>query len=300
MRKSLKGKVIVITGASSGFGRGAAIGFAKHGARLVLGARREQALADTVGDCVAAGGEAVAVPTDVGSADDIAALAAEAMQRYQRFDVWVNNAGGTAVGVFDETPLAEHEQVVRTDLLGTVYGSHEALRHFRAQGVGTLINVASMLGKIPAPYYSSYTAAKFGVVGLSASLRQELAEQKFGDVHVCTVLPMAMDTPFFEHAANYTDKRTEAIPPVDDAGKVVAAIVRLARRPRPEVHVGRFSRTFAASHNLLPGLTEKMQAVVTDWTQMRRGRPGRPRPGGLSRPAPHGTRLKDEELRRSH
>ena len=165
MRKSLKGKVIVITGASSGFGRGAAIGFAKHGARLVLGARREQALADTVGDCVAAGGEAVAVPTDVGSADDIAALAAEAMQRYQRFDVWVNNAGGTRRSPFLESTSEDLDWVINLNLRGPYFMARECGKVMQANGGGKIINIASLMSVLGRATIQPYNATKYAING---------------------------------------------------------------------------------------------------------------------------------------
>ena len=116
--------------------------------------------------------------TDVSDRAAVEELARRAIGRFGHFDVWINNAGVAAIGRFDEVPLEDHDKVIRTDLLGTIYGSHVALRHFREQGAGTLINVASVIGKIPAPLYASYTAAKFGVVGLSDALRQELKEDK--------------------------------------------------------------------------------------------------------------------------
>ncbi len=130
---SLQGKVVVITGASSGFGRGAAVAFAKAGARLVLGARRGEVLDEVTRSCEDAGSEALAVPIDVSDPVDVADLAREATSRFGRIDVWINNAGAGAVGRFDAIPLEDHAQVVETTLLGTLYGSYVALRQFRRQ-----------------------------------------------------------------------------------------------------------------------------------------------------------------------
>ena len=105
-------------------------------------------------------------------------LARQAIGRFGHFDVWINDAGVAAIGRFDQVPLEDHDQVIKTDLLGTIYGSHLALKHFRERNAGILINVASAIGKIPAPLYASYAAAKFGIVGLSDALRQELGEEK--------------------------------------------------------------------------------------------------------------------------
>src|SRR5688572_5679017 len=163
--RSLHGSVVVITGASSGFGRGAALAFAGEGASVVLVARRDEVLDEVAAECEALGSRALVAPADVGYEDDVEQVGYDAIERFGRIDVWINNAGVGAIGRFDEVPLADHRRVIETDLLGVIYGSHVALRQFRRQGFGTLINVASALGKVPAPYYGSYTAAKYGVVG---------------------------------------------------------------------------------------------------------------------------------------
>jgi short-subunit dehydrogenase len=263
---SLVGKVVVITGATSGFGRGAAHKFAEQGAFVVLNARRDEVLEEVAVECRARGGRALAVPGDVSDQEDVLRIAQAALAQFGKFDVWVNNAGVGTLGMFDDVPLADHEQVIRTNLLGTLYGSYMAVRHFHQQGSGVLINIASVLGKIPAPYYSSYAASKHGVVGLSASIQQELDQLGLKDIHVCVVLPTSMDTPFFEHAGNYTGHEVEPIPPTYDPEKVVDAIVRLATDPEDEVAVGGAGKVFSFLHNVAPGLTEKMLAKQTQRT----------------------------------
>lgn len=191
--QSLNGKVVVITGASSGFGKGAALKFAGAGASVVLAARRETLLEELAHECEAAGGKALAVHTDVSKQEEVAQLAQAAVVQFGRIDVWVNNAGSGALGLFEEVPLADHVHVIETDLLGTLYGSYAAIKQFKGQGSGTLINVASVIGKVPAPYFASYAAAKHGVVGLSGSIRQELDENKVENVHVCLVEPTSFD-----------------------------------------------------------------------------------------------------------
>jgi short-subunit dehydrogenase len=120
----------------------------------------------------------------VSSRDAVANLAARAIDRFGGFNVWINDAGVAAIGRFDEVPLEDHEQVIKTDLMGTLYGSYLAVKHFRERGGGTLINVASAIGKIPVPLYASYAAAKFGIVGLSDAIRQELGEEENESIRV--------------------------------------------------------------------------------------------------------------------
>jgi len=202
--ESLRDQVVVITGASSGFGKGAALRFAEEGAHLVLAARRKGLLKELAKSCEKLGVKTVVVETDVSNTEDIEEVAEKAVEEFGRIDVWVNNAGVSAFGRFDEIPLKEHEQVIETNLLGCLYGSYQALRNFRTQGEGVLINLASYLGKGSAPYQSSYVASKHGIRGLDMAIRQELqANNESEKIHVCTLMPTSMDTPFFEHAARH-------------------------------------------------------------------------------------------------
>src|SRR5690606_12452240 len=119
-----------------------------------------------------------------------------------------------------------------------------------------------------APYYSSYIASKYGVVGLSAALRQELTEAGLKEIHICTVLPMAMDTPWFDHAANYTGHEPQPIPPIYDPQEVIDTYVRLASKPADETIVGGAGRFFSALHSIMPGLVESMIGKQTHLVQM--------------------------------
>ena len=299
MADGLKNKAIVITGASSGFGKGAALAFAESGAALVLAARRGELLDELERECRSKGGGAIAVPTDVAVASDVEALAEAALAEYGRIDVWINNAGAGALGRFEEVPLADHVKVIETDLLGTLYGSYFAMRRFRQQQAGVLINVSSVLGKVPAPYYASYAAAKHGVVGLSAALRQELEQNQVENIRVCTVLPTSTDTPFFEHAANYTGHEVTPIPPVYDADDVVKVLVRLAVHPEDEVAVGAAAKAAAIGHQIAPGLTEKMMGRQAHKTQMENAPPAEDTPGGVQEPVEKGSGVSDGRPLRS-
>jgi len=287
--QDLNGKVIVITGASSGFGKGAALKFAEAGAFVVLAARREELLEELERDCEKLGGHAKAVPTDVSKEADVEQLAKEAIAGFGRIDVWVNNAGSGALGRFEEVPLSDHVQVIETDLIGTIYGSYFALRQFHQQGWGVLINISSVIGKVPAPYFASYAAAKHGIVGLSASLRQELRENNIKDIHICTVMPTSMDTPFFEHAANYSGHQSVPIPPVYDAQDTIKVIVRLATKPEDEVSTGTAGKIATASHNIAPGLTEKLMGHQTHKALMENAPPAPKTAGSVAEPMPSGT-----------
>lgn len=284
MEKELSGKVIVITGASSGFGRGVALRFAELGASLVLAARRVKLLDELAMECRELGAVAAVCPTDVSSSKQVERLYEKTIGHFAHIDVWINNAGVGAIGRFTDIPLADHIKAIDTDLKGTLFGSYCALKAFQEQGYGTLINVSSMLGRIPAPYYATYSAAKHAVVALSASLRQEMTEQKFKDINVCSVLPMAMDTDFFNNAANHSGFSAKPIPPLCSAEEVIDVLVDLVFNPKPEVTVGKGSMIFSVSEGIAPQLTEWIMGKHTHKNQFENSPPVPPHSGILQNP----------------
>ena len=280
-----RGKVVVITGASSGFGKGAALELARRGSSVVLAARSAETLSEIARNCEAAGGPALAVPTDVSDRSAVERLCAAAIQKFGHFDVWINDAGVAAIGRFDQVPLEDHEQVVKTDLLGTIYGSYVAMNHFRGRNAGILINVASAIGKIPSPLYSSYVAAKFGIVGFSDALRQELGEENNTTIRVCTVMPLAHDTEFFQHGANYTGHKSVPIPPTYDPRVTIDALVKLVVEPQDEVITGVQGKFANVLHHLMPHAVEKFMAMNTEKAQLHDAPPAPQTSGNLHSPS---------------
>jgi NAD(P)-dependent dehydrogenase (short-subunit alcohol dehydrogenase family) len=280
MRK-IQDAVVVITGASSGIGRAAAHVFAKSGATLALAARREQPLNEAAEEARNLGARAVAVPTDVTDAEAVEALARMAVENFGRIDVWVNNAAVTLFAPFEEAPMEAYRRVIETNLFGYIHGARAALRYFREQGSGVLVNNASMVARAGQPYTSAYVLTKFAIRGLGECLRQELLNAP--DIHVCTVLPASIDTPLFQHAANYTGRAIRAMPPVYSAAAVARAIARLAERPRREVFVGNAGRMTAIQKMMAPGLTERMLASMVDRNHFQ-DRPAPPSAGNLFEP----------------
>jgi short-subunit dehydrogenase len=297
-RETLNDKVIVITGASSGFGKGAALEFARQGAKVVLAARRADQLEELAAQCRAEGGEAIVCPADVSKREDVERLASMALSTFGRIDVWVNNAGVGAIGAFERIPLDVHEQVIATNLLGVLYGSHLAYSQFLSQGSGILINIASELGFGTVPYYSSYTAAKHGVVGLADSLRQEVKQNKLEGIHICTIMPTAHDTPFFEHAANYSDHEIVPPKPLHDPQHVVDAIVRIARSPEDKEIVGADGVVKLVMANVLAGVSEKMGAKQMHRT-IEKAPPSGDSPGAVLEPVSEGTEVSGGHRKKS-
>lgn len=294
---ALADKVVVITGASSGFGRGAALALADLGATVVVAARREDLLYEVAVMCQARGGHALAIPTDVTRHTDVEHLIHATLDHFGHIDAWVNDAGVGALGQFDQVPLADHTQVIVTNLLGVINGSWFALRHFRERRRGTLINIAAALAKVPAPYYSSYVASKFGIAGLDGVLRQELALDGLKDVKVCTVMPVSHDTPFFDHAANYTGHEVQPVPPLHNEQDVIDTIVRLVTHPQDEVFVGTSGKLMSAVHAVLREPLEKAMAWRSH-KAIEESPPAPPTRGNLAAPVEQGREVSGGRRRR--
>jgi short-subunit dehydrogenase len=257
---NLNGKTIVITGASSGAGRAAALEFAQYQTNLVLAARNEVVLNEFKTECENLGAQVLVVPTDTSDAQAVIRLANAANDWQGRIDVWINNAGVLAVGNFDETPMAVHAQVIKTNLLGYMNGAHAVLPIFKAQGAGIIINNISIGGFLPVPYGAGYTAAKFGLRGWSEALKGELTD--WPEIYVCDLFPAFLDTPGIQHACNHTGKVLKPAPPVYDPNRLAQAMVSIAQKPRSNKYVGSASLLLKLSHAIFPELTTKITGFV--------------------------------------
>lgn len=262
MARPVNGSVVVVTGASSGIGRAAALEFARRGASVVLAARRSGALDEVAAECAMTGSSAVPVPTDVADAGAVDALAAAAVERYGRIDAWVNDASVSFVGRFEVTSPEVFRRVVDVNLFGVVNGSRAALREFRRHGQGTLINVASAYGVAAGPQLSAYAAAKHAVVGFSQALRMELRDAP--GIDVCTVMPAAIDTPFFIHSGNHSGRRFKPVRPFYPPETVAVRIVDLVEHPRREVYAGAAAAVAALSRALVPSLYEAIYSRYSE------------------------------------
>jgi short-subunit dehydrogenase len=255
--RELADQVVVLTGASSGIGRETALQFAGHGTSLALAARDQAALENLATEVERLGGSALVAPTDVSDPDQMQALAEQTIDRYGRIDTWINNAGVALYATVEDADPAELRRVVEVDLLGAMYGAKAALPHLRRTG-GTLVNVASALGRRAVPLQAAYCAAKAGILGFSEALRLELRD---GDpVQVVDVLPSSINTPLFSHARSRLGVLPRPIPPVYEPQVAAQAIVAAARRPVRQVTVGGAGRALELLQRLSPALTDRLLA----------------------------------------
>jgi short-subunit dehydrogenase len=258
MTRAISDAVAVITGASSGIGRATALALAREGASVVVSARRANELDTLVAEIERQAGTALAVPADVTDERAVIDLANRAVERFGRIDIWVNNAGVMLIGAFADTPAEDYRRVIETNFFGQVHGARAVLPIFREQGAGTLVNIASLDARAPQPHASAYIASKHAVRALGMSLRQELLLDGKDDIHVVTILPATIDTPIFQHAANYTNRKVVAPPPVYPADEVVAAVFEAIRDPKPEIYAGRAGRGANLLMKLMPSTTERI------------------------------------------
>lgn len=284
-RQQLAGRSYVVTGASSGIGRGVALALGQAGANVVLAARGHTALDEVAAQIEAAGGTALAVTTDVSWPADVERLARTALLRFGNIDGWINNAGVGLIGRFEDIPVQHHARVIDVNLKGVIYGSHAALTQFRRQGRGTLVNVGSVESEVPLAYQATYAASKHAVLALGRALNEELRLAGQKRIVVATVMPFGTDTPLYDHIANYSGHTPRSLL-LDDPQKVVNVILRALLHPREEMPVGWKGRLGYHSHRLFDDLTEYLTATLYHQQQMELAPPAPDTTGNLYAPSP--------------
>lgn len=265
----IDGSVIAVTGASSGIGRATALELARRGAHVVAVARHGPALDDLAAHAASLRGTIVAAPADVSDVDAVHTIVDEILEAHGRIDGWVNCAAVLAYGRFDEVPLEVHRQVIATDLLGIVNCSGAVLPHFRRQGHGSLVNLASMLGEVTVPFLSSYAASKAGIAALTRSIRHDLKEVP--GIGVSCVEPGSTDTPIYRTAGNYSGRSIRAVPPTSDPRRVVAAIVDRLEYPREMTRVGVLTRVAVIGQAIAPAVYDRAVVSTMSLLAFRRG-----------------------------
>ncbi|MGK4568364.1 SDR family NAD(P)-dependent oxidoreductase [Flavobacterium sp. 3HN19-14] len=232
INNSLIGKTAVITGASSGVGRAAAEAFAAQGANVVIVARGREGVDEVVAICGSMGVTAIGIYADVSVAEDVHRVAEEALQINGKIDFWVNNAGVMASGKFEEIPMDIHEQVIKTNLFGYMHGAYEAIRIFKKQDEGILINNVSIGGFMPAPYSAVYSATKYGIRGMMECLQGEISNRRH--IHICNLYPQLQNSTGNLHSAKYSGFAMEISPIASDPRETAAALVDLAVHPKKD------------------------------------------------------------------
>ncbi|MFN7130893.1 MAG: SDR family NAD(P)-dependent oxidoreductase [Myxococcales bacterium] len=231
MAGKLKGKVAIVTGASSGLGWQSAVRLAEQGVKLCVTARREDALRQLARDIEARGGECLVVAGDVSDDEQVREVVRRCLAHYGRIDVLVNNAAVQMYAPFEQYTLDEYRRIFDVTFYGYLRFAWAVLPHFRAQGSGHVLNVLSMLSKGAAPLLSAYTAAKHALLGWSKCLRLEL----YGTgIEVSGLLVPSISSCMFDHAPTRLGRAPKPVPPTYPTDKLARAVVKLAKKPNPE------------------------------------------------------------------
>lgn len=249
--KPINKQVVVLMGASSGIGRDAALQFARRGAKVVVSARSQSGLASLVDQIHHEGGEATFLTADVTQPEEMKRVAEHAVRTYGRLDTWVHLAAVAIYAPFEEITPEEFRRVVKTNLLGQVYGAMAALPHLRREGRGALIHVSSLEALRSLPYHSAYGAAKHGIKGFTEVLRLELKRQGV-PISVTNVMPASINTPFFNKARNKLGVKPKGLPPIYEPCVVSDAILYAAGHPVRDLFAGGAARQIAFLQALSP------------------------------------------------
>jgi len=257
MSIDLKNKVVLITGASSGFGEDAARLFAKEGCKIVLAARRLDRLQALAAEIQTAGGEALAIPVDVNQPAEIKIMVQTALDLYERIDILFNNAGYGSVDWFENLkPERDIETIIRVNLVGTMLVTREILPHMLKRGTGHIINMSSVAGLIASPLLTTYSAGKYGVRAFTDALRREVSP--FG-IKVSGIYPGPATTEFgkkLERTRSREKVRKLKYPHLTSE-YVASRVVAVAKRPVRSLVIPWWFRVITTFDMLFP--------VVVDW-----------------------------------
>jgi len=251
--RHLNGRVVIVTGASSGIGRETALAFARGGAHVVLAARREERLREVAAQISDTSSGALVVPTDVGASGDVERLVSETIGTYGRVDVLINNAGFGCSGTIDETPEALMRELFEVNYMGAFNATRAVLPHMRRQRSGHIVNVSSVVGRLSFPFHGAYAATKAALIAMTEALRGELAGS---GVTATVVLPASTRTEFFDVRRTLGEQDAFPTGPQASPRTVARAIVRSVRHPTPEVNIIPAMRIAYGLHGFFPGLRD--------------------------------------------
>jgi short-subunit dehydrogenase len=254
--RSIAGKVIIITGASSGIGRATALALAKERPRLVLVARRQDLLESLEELIIASGADARILTLDLRLKENVETMVRWTHETSGRIDVLINNAGFGFFGTVEETPAAVVREIFDLNFEAPLLASQLVIPIMKSQGGGHIINVSSVAGRRGLPLSGIYCATKFALHAISESLRVEL---NGSGIDVSIINPAATESEFGEHVRrNRVYRKFQPIGYVQPAEAVAAAIVDCIRHPKLEVYPYGRSRLVAWANAIAPSLVDKV------------------------------------------
>jgi NAD(P)-dependent dehydrogenase (short-subunit alcohol dehydrogenase family) len=256
----LAGKVVVITGAAAGVGRGIALRFAREGAKLGLISRDKTALQSLADELRAAGAQDAAIaPLDVSDAEAVFAAADRFAGELGPIDIWVNDAMVTVFSSVGDITPEEFRRVTEVTYLGVVYGSMAALKHMRTQPCGQIINIGSALAYRGIPLQSAYCGAKHAIRGFTASLRTEL-EYEHSPIFISIVELPAMNTPQFDWARTHRTHQPKPMGTIYQPEAAAEAVLRATRTGASEYWVGTSTLLTIVGNMIAPKFMDRFLA----------------------------------------
>lgn len=277
-------QVVVITGASGGVGRAAAVAFARRGAHIGLLARGRAGLEAARAEVEAAGGRALCLPADVAHADQVEAAASTVERLLGPIEVWVNAAMATVFAPVEAMEAAEYRRVTEVTYLGYVHGTLAALRRMKPRDHGTIVQVGSALAYRSIPLQSAYCAAKAAARGFTDSLRSELIHDR-SHVHITMVQMPGLNTPQFEWGRSKMPRRARPVAPVYQPEVAAEAIVWSAQNRRRELWVAPSTVQAIVAQRVAPGFGDWLGARRVYDGQQTDAPENPSRPDNLWRPA---------------
>lgn len=291
-KKKVYEQTMVITGASSGIGLATAKLAAKKGAKVVLASRNEQDLQEICEEIKNDGGTATYATADVSKEEDVQKIAEHAIEKFDGFDTWVNNAAVGLFGNLMKIPIEDERRLFETNFWGVVYGSRVALDHLREKG-GTIINIGSIVSNRALPLQGTYSASKHAVKAFSDALRMELDKEDI-PVTITALQPGSVDTPFVEHARNWMKEKATLPPPYYDPDVVARAIVQCAQTSHRDVTVGNLlGSVIIQLEHLFPRTLDKLMERKAFKAQKREDKP-KVQEDGLYEAPPEEGRIRGE------
>jgi len=260
MAGSRQPRTVVVTGASGGIGRATAIAFGELGDTVALLARGRTGLEAAARDVEAAGGRALAIPTDVAECEQVFAAAEQVRDEIGPIDVWVNVAFSSVFAPLHQISPAEFKRATEVTYLGYVYGTMAALQQMRRRNQGTIVQVGSALAYRGIPLQSAYCGAKHAIQGFHESLRCELLHEH-SKVRVTMVQMPAVNTPQFSWVLSRLPRQAQPVPPIFEPEFAARAIVHAAAHPRRrEYWVGSSTAATLAANAIAPGILDRYLA----------------------------------------
>ena len=276
----ISGKVVLVTGASSGIGKDTAIDLARRGARVAICARRRDRLEETLAECRKHAPASKAYVCDVRDRSQIHETVAAAVHDLGPIDILINNAGAAAYSLFVEAPEDEFEELMRTNYFSAVYFTREVLSSMIERRTGAVIFISSLAGRIASWRHTAYSASKFAMTGLAEALYYEV---KSAGVHVAVINPGVIRTEIFDKGVGFEHLRHVIEPKFVATDTVIRAIARAIEKERFEVFAPAKYSFIWKMRALLPGPVMRGTLAFVDRVMAKQPAAASPQPAAEPR-----------------